>query len=81
MGNATDWLWLALVIVLALNLPLAGCICYLQGYNRGLDRAHQMIIRHRRLSHVLRRGSSASWAYPWPTRTEATQEEATDGQA
>ena len=54
-----DYLWLALVIVLALNLPLAAYIGYRRGYSQGTWAEHAAI------SEALRHNVTPyhAWAY------------------
>ncbi|HUY78028.1 MAG TPA: hypothetical protein VMV29_14740 [Ktedonobacterales bacterium] len=53
-----DYLWLALVIVLALNLPLAAYI----GYQHGLNTAHQRRVRRQStLSRAAHMAGYATW--------------------
>ena len=54
-----DYLWLALVIVLALNLPIAAYI----GYQHGLNTAHQRRVRRQStLSRAAHMAGYATWA-------------------
>ena len=87
-----DYFWLALVIVLALNLPLAVYIGYRWGYTQGhetgmaLDRSTATWLAAVAAHNAAQRASYAAWAYPWPARTDVPKtdvptKEATDAPA